>query len=63
MIDRKLLSILACPVCKGELDYKKDLDELWCRVDALAFPVKDDIPVMLENQARTLTSEEKLSKK
>ena len=63
MIDNKLLSILACPVCKGELDYQKSRDELWCRADALAFPVKDDIPVMLENQARTLTTDEKLSKK
>jgi len=63
MIDNKLLSILACPVCKGELDYQKERDELWCRADALAFPVKDDIPVMLENQARTLSNDEKLSKK
>ena len=63
MIDNKLLSILACPVCKGELDYQKERDELWCRADAMAFPVKDDIPVMLENQARTLSNDEKLSKK
>ena len=63
MIDNKLLSILACPVCKGELDYQKERDELWCRADGLAFPVKDDIPVMLENQARTLSADEKLSKK
>ncbi|MBL4608081.1 MAG: Trm112 family protein [Pseudomonadales bacterium] len=62
-MDNKLLSILACPVCKGDLDYRKERDELWCRADALAFPVKDDIPVMLENQARTLTTDEKLSKK
>ena len=63
MIDNKLLSILACPVCKGQLDYQKERDELWCRADGLAFPVKDDIPVMLENQARTLSADEKLSKK
>lgn len=63
MIDNKLLSILACPVCKGELDYQKERDELWCRADALAFSIKDDIPVMLENQARTLSIDEKLSKK
>lgn len=63
MIDNKLLSILVCPVCKGKLDYQKERDELWCRADALAFPVKDDIPVMLESQARTLSSDEKLSKK
>ncbi|MBV1874483.1 MAG: Trm112 family protein [Gammaproteobacteria bacterium] len=63
MIDNKLLTILACPVCKGELVYKQELDEFWCRVDGLAFPVKDDIPVMLEDQARSLTSDEKLSRK
>ncbi|MBV1871688.1 MAG: Trm112 family protein [Gammaproteobacteria bacterium] len=62
-MDNKLLSILACPVCKGELDYQKERDELWCRADALAFSIKDDIPVMLENQARTLSIDEKLSKK
>ncbi len=62
MIDQKLLAILACPVCKGELYYQKERDELWCRADALAFPVRDDIPVMLENQARHLTIDEKLSK-
>jgi len=60
-MDKKLLSILACPCCKGELIYKKDQNELICKVDALAFPVRDDIPVMLETEARTLTTDEKLA--
>jgi len=61
-MDKKLLSILACPCCKGELIYKKEQNELICKVDALAFPVRDDIPVMLETEARTLTTDEKLEK-
>ena len=61
-MDKKLLSILACPCCKGELIYNKEQNELICKVDALAFPVRDDIPVMLETEARTLTTDEKLDK-
>lgn len=61
-MDKKLLSILACPCCKGELVYKKEQNELICKVDGLAFPVRDDIPVMLESEARTLTTDEKLAK-
>lgn len=61
MIDQKLLAILACPLCKGGLVYQKERDEMWCRADGLAFPVRDDIPVMLENQARHLSLDEKLS--
>jgi len=59
-VDNKLLVILVCPLCKGELEYKKDDQELWCRVDALAYPIKDDIPVMLDTEARQLTTDEKL---
>lgn len=61
-MDKKLLSVLACPCCKGELDYDKEKQELICKVDAMAFPVRDDIPVMLETEARTLTTDEKLGK-
>lgn len=67
-MDKKLLSILACPVCKGALHYvrdvngQRDLNELWCKGDGLAFPIRDEIPVMLANEARTLTTDEKLSK-
>ncbi|MGD8796534.1 MAG: Trm112 family protein, partial [Thiohalophilus sp.] len=47
-MDKKLLDILACPVCKGPLVYNKDNQELICKADRLAYPVRDDIPVMLE---------------
>ena len=53
-MDKRLLDILACPVCKGPLVYRKDADELICKVDRLAYPVRDDIPVMLEDEARQL---------
>lgn len=58
MIDKKLLDILACPLCKSPLRYNKAQQELICRADRLAFPIRDDIPVMLEDEARTLSSEE-----
>ena len=53
-VDKKLLAILVCPVCKGELEYDKVNEELICRSDRLAFPVQDDIPVMLETEARLI---------
>ena len=55
-MDKKLLDILACPVCKGELHYDKENNELICNKDKLAFPIRDDIPVMLESEARALES-------
>jgi len=58
VMDNKLLEILACPVCKSPLIYDKKAQELICKVDRLAFPVRDDIPVMLEDEARALSSEE-----
>ncbi len=60
MLDKKLLAILACPLCKGPLQYDAAASELICRADALAFPVRDDIPVMLEGEARRLTLDETL---
>lgn len=57
-MDSKLLDILVCPLCKGKLIYKKDRQELICRGDRLAYPIRDDIPVMLENEARKITLEE-----
>jgi len=57
-VDNKLLDILACPLCKSTLIYKKDAQELICKADRLAFPIRDDIPVMLEDEARELTNEE-----
>ena len=58
-MDKRLLDILVCPICKGQLVYQKSANELICRVDRLAFPIRDDIPVMLEDEARELDSEEK----
>jgi len=57
-VDKKLLDILVCPLCKGSLKYDKQNAELICKRDRLAFPIKDDIPVMLEDDARQLTEEE-----
>lgn len=55
-MDKKLLDILACPVCKGELSYDKQHNELVCAKDHLAFPIRDDIPVMIESEARVIES-------
>jgi uncharacterized protein YbaR (Trm112 family) len=57
-MDNKLLEILACPLCKSPLVYDKAVQELICKADRLAFPIRDDIPVMLEDEARKLTSED-----
>jgi uncharacterized protein YbaR (Trm112 family) len=59
-VDSKLLDILACPACKGPLIWNRERRELVCRADRLAFPVRDDIPVMLEDEARTLTADDPL---
>ena len=61
-MDKKLLDILVCPICKGKLYYDKQAGELICRVDRLAFPIRDDIPVMLQDMARELAPEEELPK-
>lgn len=53
-MDARLLDILVCPICKGELIYKKAEQELICKPCKLAYPVRDDIPVMLEAEARQL---------
>lgn len=60
MLDKKLLAILVCPLCKGPLRYDAERQELACRGDGLAFPVRDGIPVMLEEEARRLTVDERL---
>ena len=60
MFDTKLLEILVCPVTKAKLEYDNEKDELICLASALAYPVRDGIPVMLESEARQLTADEKL---
>jgi uncharacterized protein YbaR (Trm112 family) len=59
-MDKKLLDILACPICKSPLVYKKESRELICKADRVAFPIRDDIPVMLESEARELPPEEEV---
>jgi uncharacterized protein YbaR (Trm112 family) len=59
-MNRYLLDILVCPVCKGPLQYKKQQSELICKACRLAYPIRDDIPVMLEDEARRLPLEEEV---
>jgi uncharacterized protein len=63
MLDKKLLAILACPLCKSGLYYDQQKQELICYPDSLAFPIRDGIPVMLDTEARALTPEEKANRK
>lgn len=57
-MDTKLLELLVCPVTKGPLEYNREKQELVSRSARLAYPVRDDIPVLLESEARTLSDEE-----
>lgn len=59
-MDKKLLDILVCPLCKGRVVYKPRAGELICKVDRLAFPIRDGIPVMLEQDARRLPADEEV---
>lgn len=59
-MDTRLLEILACPVCKGPLQYHRDQQVLICRFDRLAYPIRDDVPVMLEEEARQLCADDPL---
>lgn len=57
-MDHRLLEIVACPVCKGKLTYDAENQELICKLDRLAYPIKEGIPVLLEMEARTMDVEE-----
>lgn len=59
-MDAKLLEILVCPLCKGPLVYKKAEQELICKPCRLGYPIKEDIPVMLEEDARKLPDSEEV---
>lgn len=59
-MDAKLLEILVCPICKGPLLYDKVAQELICKGERLAYPIRDGIPVMLEDEARTLAADEEV---
>ena len=57
-MDTKLLELLVCPVTKGPLNLQRELQELWSRSARLAYPIRNGIPILLENEARTLSDEE-----
>ena len=59
-MDKKLLAILVCPIYKGPLIYQQAAAELICKADRLAYPIRDDIPIMLEEEARVLPPEEEV---
>ena len=56
--DKKLLDVLACPVCKGKLVLSEDRSQLICRFDRLAYDIKDGIPILIESKATALSVEE-----
>ena len=56
-MDARLLDILACPVCKGPLVFRREPQVLVCRLDRLAYPIRDDVPIMLEEEARQLAAD------
>lgn len=57
-MDHRLLEIIACPLCNGKLYYSQDKQELICKPDNLAFPLRDGVTVLLENEARSLNAQE-----
>lgn len=59
-MDARLLEIMACPVCRGTLKYYREARVLVCRLDRLAYPIRDDAPVMLEEEARQLAADDPL---
>ena len=59
-MDKTLLEILACPNCKGSLNYHKSQQELICPICRVAYPIRDDIPVMLSDEARELATDEEI---
>ena len=59
-MDPRMLEILVCPVCKGTLKYEREAQLLVCRMDRLAYPIRDDVPVMLEEEARQLAADDPL---
>ena len=57
-LDKRLLDILACPLCKGPLEYRRSADLLVCRFDRLGYPIRDGVPIMFEEEAQRLTAED-----
>jgi uncharacterized protein YbaR (Trm112 family) len=63
MLDKKLVAMLVCPLCKSPLHYDQNAGELICWPDSLAYPIREGIPVMLDTEARPLTPDEKANRK
>jgi hypothetical protein len=61
-MDKQLVAMLVCPICKGQLKLDNNAQELLCTFDGLAFQIRDGVPVMLEQEARKMSEEEKLDK-
>lgn len=61
-MDKQLAAMLVCPNCNGKLKLDSEAQELQCTFDGLAFPIRDGLPVMLEQEARQMSEEEKLAK-
>ena len=59
-MDKRLLNILVCPLCKSQLHLDIDKHELICKADRLAYPIRNDVPVMLVEEARNLNADEVL---
>ena len=59
-MEDRLLDILACPVCKGPLKYRREAAVLVCRAERLAFPIQQGVPMMLEEDARQLPPDDPL---
>ncbi|WP_413110336.1 Trm112 family protein [Thaumasiovibrio sp. DFM-14] len=57
-MDHRLLEIVACPLCHGKLNFDKNNNELICKFDRLAYPIRDGIPVLLETEARLVSVDE-----
>ncbi|AUJ59029.1 Trm112 family protein [Coxiella endosymbiont of Amblyomma americanum] len=57
-MDKKLLEILVCPLCRGKLVYNQETEELHCQVDQVAYPIKEGIPIMLTDKTRAIINEE-----
>ncbi|MGX9415777.1 Trm112 family protein [Vibrio sp. RC27] len=58
-MDHRLLEIVACPICKGKLVFDKENQELICKLDRLAYPIKEGIPVLIEAEARVMEMDER----
>ena len=57
-MDKRLLDILVCPLCKSPLHLNTEKNELICKADRLAYPIRNDIPVMMSDEARSLSADE-----